>query len=466
VSTPTVVRYEPRGAALEMFRSTANEILLSGAAGTGKSVAALMKIHLTCLNTPGVRALIVRKTHASLAASTLVTFRQKVAAEAIAARIVLFYGGSAQEPASFRYSNGSVIVVGGLDRATRLLSTEYDLCFVDEAIETTAEDLDTIVTRLRNGRISRQQLIMATNPGAPTHHLKQRANAGRCQMLYSQHEDNPRLYAGGQWTEYGRDYLARLDSLTGARYQRMRWGKWVAAEGLVYEAWDPNVHLVDPFPVPADWTRWWSIDLGYVNPTVVQCWAEDRDGRLWLYREFYRTKTLVEDHARTILRAVTRCVTHCKSRKYGPHDCASCDTCVTEWTEPKPRAVITDHDAEDRATLEKHLRLSTTAAHKGVSDGIQAVQARLKPAGDGKPRLFIMRGALVERDPELEAAKKPCSSEDEITGYVWDRGTAAQQAGDKPAKEAPLKLNDHGMDALRYMVAERDLGGRPRIRTF
>lgn len=464
--TATVVRYEPRGAALEMFRSTASEILLSGAAGTGKSVAALMKLHLTCLHTPGVRALIVRKTHASLTASTLVTFRQRVAAEAIAAGIVRFYGGSAQEPAAFRYTNGSVIVVGGLDRATRLLSTEYDLCFVDEAIETTAEDLDTIVTRLRNGKTSRQQLIMATNPGPPTHHLKQRANAGRCQMLYSRHEDNPRLYAGGEWTEYGRAYLERLDSLTGARKERMRWGKWVAAEGLVYEAWDPAVHVVEPFEIPQDWTRWWSVDLGFVNPTVIQFWAEDRDGRLYLYREMYRTKMLVEDHAREVLRAVQRCARHCQPTRKRGHDCWTCRECVTEWTEPKPRAVITDHDAEDRATLEKHLRLSTTAARKSVSDGIQAVQARLKPAGDGRPRLFLVRDALVGRDPELDAAKKPCSTEDEISGYVWDRGTAAQQAGEKPAKDAPLKLNDHGMDAMRYVVAERDLGGRPRIRYF
>jgi phage terminase large subunit len=31
-------------------------------------------------------------------------------------------------------------------------------------------------------------------------------------------------------------------------------------------------------------------------------------------------------------------------------------------------------------------------------------------------------------------------------------------------KEQPLKENDHGLDALRYVVAERDLGGRPRLR--
>lgn len=443
MSSPTVVRYEPRGAALELFRSTAGEILLSGAAGTGKSVAALMKIHLTCMHTARVRALIVRKTHASLAASTLVTFRQKVAAEAIAAGAVAFYGGSAQEPASFRYSNGSVIVVGGLDRSTRLLSTEYDLCFVDEAIETTAEDLDTIVTRLRNGRISRQQLIMATNPGAPSHHIKQRADAGRCLMLYSTHEDNPRLYDNGEWTEYGLAYLERLDSLTGARYQRMRWGKWVAAEGLVYEAWDPAVHVIDPFDPPAEWTLWITVDFGFTNPTCIQFWREDGDGRLYLTHELYRTHRLVEDHARDVLAIL-------KDDK-------------GQWRGPRPRAVICDHDAEDRATLERHLGLSTSPAKKTVSDGIQAVQARLKPAGDGKPRLFVLRDALVERDPELDAAKKPCGAAEEITGYVWDRGTAQQQANDKPPKEAPVKVNDHSMDALRYMCAELDLGGRPRI---
>ena len=176
-TSPDVVRYEPRGAALELLRRKDPELLASGAAGTGKSVGALMKLHLACLQVPGVRALVVRKTHASLTSSTLVTFRKNVAAEALAAGVVHFYGGSAQEPAAFRYANGSTIVVGGLDRASRLLSTEFDLAFVDEAIEVTEEDLDTIVTRLRNGRLSYQQLIMATNPGPPTHHLKVRADA-------------------------------------------------------------------------------------------------------------------------------------------------------------------------------------------------------------------------------------------------------------------------------------------------
>lgn len=427
-----VVRYELRGAALKLFHCRDNEVLMSGAAGTGKSVAALAKVHLTCLHVPKTRALIVRKTHSSLTASTLVTFRQKVAAEALAHGVVHFYGGSAQEPASFRYANGSAIVVGGLDKATRLLSTEYDLVFVDEAVETTPEDLDTLVTRLRNGRLSYQQLIMATNPGPPSHHLKLRADAGRCRMLYSRHEDNPRLYQDGEWTDYGRDYLARLDSLTGPRYERMRWGKWVAAEGLIYEDWNEAVHLVDRFDVPHDWPRWWVIDFGYTNPFVWQDWRQDPDGRLYLVREVYHSRRLVEDHARQI-KAIA----------------------AEHPDEPAPQAVICDHDAEDRATLERYLGMAAVPAKKTVSDGIQAVQSRLKPAGDGRPRLYLMRDAVIERDQALADAGKPTSTMEEMSGYVW----AVKPGAHGGLKEQPLKENDHGMDAMRYLVADLDLIG-------
>jgi phage terminase large subunit len=429
------VRYEPRGAALEAIRSKAPELLLSGAAGTGKSVGALNKLHLACLSKPQVRALIVRKTHASLTASTLVTFREKVAKEAIAAGLLRFYGGSAQEPASYKYANGSVIVMGGLDRASRLLSTEFDLAFVDEAIEVTDEDLDTIISRLRNGVLSYQQLLMATNPGPPTHHLKQRADAGRCRMLYSTHEDNPRLYQGGEWTEYGRTYLARLDTLTGARYHRMRWGKWVSAEGLVYEGWDESVHVVDPFPVPDSWVRWVSVDFGYTNPFVAQLFVEDPDGRLYLMREWVRSRMLVEDHAVVI-----------RDRLLAG--------------QPRPRAIITDHDAEDRATLERHLGMGTQAAHKSVSDGLQAVGSRLKMQGDGRARMFVFRDALLDRDPGMDAASLPIGLAEEVPGYVW----AVKPGNQGGLKEEPVKANDHSCDAARYMVAERDLGGQPRVR--
>lgn len=448
--TKTVVRFEPRGAALDMLRSHAPEICLSGAAGTGKSVAALYKLLLTSLHVPKLRSLIVRKTHSSLTASTLVTFRQMVAADALAAGAVRFYGGSAQEPSAFKFSNGSTITVGGLDRASRLLSTEFDLCFVDEAIECTAEDLDTIITRLRNGRLSYGgQLLMATNPGAPTHHLKLRADSGRCLMMYSKHEDNPRMFQDGEWTEYGKTYLARLETLTGARYQRMRWGRWVASEGQIYEDWDPAVHVIDPFPIPREWTRWMACDFGYTNPLVLQSYAEDPDGRLYLYREQYRTKRTVDEHGLDFLRLVAEEDPRSPGR--------------WNWHEPKPRAIVCDHDAEGRVVLSQRIGIGTIAAKKGVTDGIQAVQKRIKLAGDGKPRLFIMKNALVYRDPELVAAKRPTCTEEEIPGYIWEPPGASARI--QAPREIPLKEDDHGCDAMRYLVAEREIGA-PRMRTM
>jgi phage terminase large subunit len=353
----------------------------------------------------------------------------------LSAGLVKFYGGSAQEPASFRYRNGSVIVVGGLDRATRLLSTEYDLAFIDEAIEASEEDIDTLVTRLRNGRLSYQQLLMATNPGPPTHHLKQRADAGRCRILYSRHEDNPRMHDGRDWTAYGRDYLARLDSLTGARYQRMRWGKWVSAEGLVYEGFDPAIHVIDRFEIPAEWPAWVSVDFGFNHPFVAQIWREDGDGRLYLTHEIFATGGLVEDHARTLKALLAQ-------------------------LKLRPRSVICDHDAEDRATLERHLGYSTTPARKTVSDGIQAVQSRLRVQADGKPRLFLLRDTAIKRDPVLVEASRPACTEEEFASYVW----AIKPGGE--LKEEPVKEMDDGMDCLRYMVAERDMGRQPRFRSF
>jgi phage terminase large subunit len=436
-----IVRYEPRGAARELFRARDSELVIAGPAGTGKSLAALFRVHLAALHNPGIRCLIARKTGVSLTSTTLVTYEKKVAADALARSIVTWFGGSAREAACYRYSNGSVIVVGGLDKPEKIMSSEYDLVFVDEATELTKTDWESISTRLRNGVLSWQQQIAACNPSHPTHWLKQRADDGTARMLVSRHKDNPAyVNADGTLTAKGVNYFEKLDKLTGVRRLRLRDGKWAAAEGQIYEAWDDAIHMVDAVKPTAAWTRWGTVDFGFTNPFVYHDWWEDPDGRLYLAHEIYYTRRLVEDHAKNI-----------KDLLFYPSG------------QPRgqlPRAIYADHDAEDRATLERHLGLSTKPAAKTVSDGIQAVQARLRVQEDGRPRLFIARGALVERDPELESASLPACGAEEIAGYVW----AVKPGNSGGLKEAPVKENDHSMDALRYMVAARDLTGRTRVR--
>lgn len=498
--------YTPRGSALALFNCRDDEVLVSGPAGPGKTRACLEKLLAVALvngkyrtdratgepirDASGqirehrpFRGLIARKTGLSLTATTLQTWKEHVAAEAIAGGLCVYYGGSREEPAQYRFANGSKIYLTGLDNVTKVMSSEFDMIYVGEATECTPKDWEFLTARLRNGAISFQQLMADCNPDRPTHWLKVRCDEGLTTILYAQHWENPRYFAdvgpagsvdlepgvveehGGRLyriTEAGVSYLGRLDNLTGVRKQRLRYGKWTAAEGLVYENWDPAVHNPPKFYIPKEWRRYWVVDFGYKNPFCCQWWAEDPDGQLILYREIYLTGRLVEDHARHMLKLVTR---RAKGRRFTDAQlelikekpAKAVDQGLLEWVEPEPQAILCDHDAEDRATLERHLGRGTSAAKKTVSRGIQAVEARLKVQDNGRPGLVVLRDTLVERDLSLKEAGKPMCTADEFGGYVWEPGKDG-----KEEKENPLKLDDHGMDGVRYIVAHRDL--RIRIR--
>jgi PBSX family phage terminase large subunit len=342
---------------------------------------------------------------------------------------------------AYHYPNGSEIVVGGLDKPSKVMSTEYDGIYVQEAIELFENDWESLTTRLRNGVMPFQQLIADTNPDSPTHWLNARCKAGKTGVIESRHEDNPVLWDArrGAWTEAGEKYIAKLDALSGARKERLRYGRWAQAEGAVYEEWDRAVHLIDPFEIPSNWRRIRSIDFGFTNPFSCSWWAIDNDGRMFLYRQIYRTQRLVEDHAERIVELST-------GERY--------------------EATVADHDAEDRATLAKarldprtralRAGIQTIPAYKLISPGIQAVQARLRPSGDGKPRLFVFDNALVDRDESLAERKLPTCTADEFEVYVWPKG----QDG-KAVKEVPVDLDNHGLDELRYAVAYVDRLGSP-----
>jgi hypothetical protein len=508
--------YSPRGSAVRLFNCRDDEVLLSGPAGPGKTRACLEKMLTMALVNGTVRTdratgepirdaggkvvqhrpfvgLIARKTHKSLTSTTLETWREHVAAEAIKGGLCVYYGGSATEPPQYRFANGAKILLTGLNDVTRVMGAEVDLVYVGEATECTPKDWEFLTSRLRNGAISFQQIIADCNPDRPTHWLKQRCDEGLCTILYAQHWENPRYFEdvgdaaaamlnpniqfGGpnieehdgrryQLTPAGVSYIGRLDNLTGVRKQRLRHGVWCAADGLVYDNWDPAIHIAETRPktIPWEWPRFWVVDFGYKNPFVCQWWAQDPDDQLILYREIYHTGRLVEHHARLMLKQVTRIAPRIKLTKEQlqlvkekPADALEQNLLV--WTEPEPQAIICDHDAEGRATLTEHLGRGTTAANKTVTAGIQAVEARLKVRGNGKPGLILLPDSLVERDLSLKEAGKPMATVEEFGGYVWE------PAGDgKAEKESPLKLDDHGVDCVRYLVAHRDLGVRFRDR--
>jgi phage terminase large subunit len=441
--TGTDQGFQPYGGGLKLWKCKAAEVIIAGPAETGKTRTALEKLDALMWKYPGSQAIIVRKTYKSLKTSVLLTFERKVlgawdpTANDGAGRFdqrktpVQKLGGEHTE--GYLYPNGSHIYLGGMDVPDKVLSSEWDVVYVNQAEELTLNDWEIITTRTtgRAGNMPYAQVMADCNPAPPTHWIRSRAEKGRLKFIESRHEDNPVLYnpITHAITEQGRRTMDVLKSLTGVRYLRLFLGKWAAAEGVIYEEYDRDVHLINPFPIPSDWVRFRAVDFGYTNPFVCQWWAMDPDGRLFMYSEIYMTHRIVggdpngNDHAAMI-----------------------------NYLSQGERiaATICDHDAEDRATLEAH-GILTQAAMKSVSLGIQAVQVRLRKSGDNKPRLFIMSDALVEADPLLINDKKPVCTEQEIESYIW---TPSKDG--KPNKEEPKKENDHGMDPMRYLVCYVD----------
>jgi len=412
--------YRPYGACRDLFHNRRAELLIEGPAGTGKSRAVLEKIHLAGLKYPGARFLMLRKTRTSLNTSGRVTFDQKVKIPA-----VVWEASKSQ----YLFPTGSVMVVGGMDNASRILSTEYDIIYVQEATEIDQAEWETLLTRLRNYTMPYQQIIGDCNPSSETHWLLRRHSLGHLKRLYSKHTDNPMLYshATDTWTTEGLDYIDKLSKLTGHTKERLLLGRWASATGAVYPEYEPGPHLIEPFDIPLGWKRYLAVDFGFVNPFVCQWWAESPDDTLYMYKEIYYTERTVKEHSAQIV-----------------------EECEKHEPAGKIPLAICDHDAEDRATLREN-GIKTKPAQKAVIQGIENVKFRLI-----EDKIKIFRGATLETDVRLLDAGIPTCTAEEFGGYVWD-----------PKKEQPVKQKDHGMDSMRYMVQQLDgLNPRRKVRSM
>lgn len=397
------------------WRDKSSVILLTGHAGGGKSRLAAEKIHGYCLKYPGSAWLMLRKAREWTGRSVVAFYKQSVVGNDPHVRFNKSEG-------TFYYDNGSIVYAGGMmddkqREAVRSIGGEggLDGVWFEEASAFSRKDFEEIIGRVRHTAADWQQILLSTNPDAPTHWINTDLIIGGGAVVY---------YSGAKDNPYNSPaYLANLEKLTGVLRDRLVLGLWKQAEGAVYEEFEPAIHVIDPFPIPATWRRFRVVDFGFTNPFTCQWWAMDDDGRLYEYREIYQTRRLVEDVTPEIIRL-----------SEGEHI----------------EATIADHDAEDRATMEKH-GIITRAAIKDVSPGIQAVKMRMKVQPDGKPRIFFMRGALVSPDPLLEEVKAPTCLLDELPGYAWQKTPDG-----RPNKEQPVKLNDHGCDDMRYLVVYID----------
>lgn len=424
---PAEVEFTPTGNHRRLWECRDTRVLVAGPAGTGKTRNTLERINYLAWKYAGSRHLMLRKTRAAMSESVLVTWERDVHA----GTMHLFGPASRAYRDAYQYPNGSSVVIGGLDNPHKTYSAEYDTITVFEALDTTDNELEQLLRALRNGRMVRadgrawHQLVAECNPGHERHWLRLRADTGWFKYLHTTHRDNPRYWDGEKWTPEGEQFMASLEGLTGHRRRRLLDGQWCSADGVVYREFDQGTHVIDA--MPAGWEKWRkyrSIDFGFNDPFVCQWWADSGEA-MYLYREVYMSGRIVEDHARQI-------VSLSKGEEY--------------------ECTVADHAKEDRETLHRH-GVETMPAAKDIQSGIDAVRSRLVIQPNGRPGVYILRSATVERDGKLLDARRPTSTLEEFDCYVYAKRSTGEE------KDAPQDRDNHGMDAMRYAVMYAASGG-------
>ncbi len=389
------LRYHPAGTHYDLIMAKEPEVLAAGPAGTGKTRTICEKIHLAATNYPGARILMTRSNLEALKPAALNTFINGVRPHIDG---VETFGGNKFTPAEFRYPNGSIINVNGLDKPDKVKSAEYDLIYVNEATEIPESTWEMLKSRLRHGVMPYQQLIGDCNPSGPRHWLNVRCHRGQTRRVVSTHRDNPAYWdqATNTWTDQGWQYVQEnLSGLSGIQRKRLFEGLWVAAEGLVYpEFTSEMVREVDV----DGWRTVMGADVGSRNATAILTAHVAGDNRIHISREVYRRGMTSSD----ILAAIES---------------------AADMTDPD--AIYVDPSA---------------AGYIGdlTRDGYPAVKA----TNDVLTGIQRVHGAFqigLTIDPSC-------------TNLIDELGMYAYPDNPRIETDKPVKEHDHACDALRYLV--------------
>ena len=276
--------YTPRGGIEEFIYSQDSEVILAGPAETGKTLGACWKIHIQASKYPKARIVILRKRQTDVYNTILETYRQII--DGLDIRVL---GGS--KPEMFIYPNGSVIYISGIDKPSKVLSSERDVIYCNQVEEFSLKDWEYLTTRVtgRGAVMPYTQVLGDCNPDHPTHWIKQREKMGYLKLIESTHQDNPRLYDEfGGITEQGQRTMAALDRLTGPRKLRLKSGLWAAPEGAIYDVFEEEKHRVSQFEIPLSWPRAAGVDPVGAYTAVVWGALDPESSILNIYREYYQ----------------------------------------------------------------------------------------------------------------------------------------------------------------------------------
>lgn len=301
------IDYTPTKKQLMFHQSRANEVLYGGAAGGGKTKAIVMDALSRCLYYPHTNAYIFRRTYRELEDTVISEAKASYPPE------LASYNVSRHE---MTLSNGSKIMfrhcASMADRFT-YQGAEIQWLYMDELTHFEKEIYDYLKTRLRAKKALGVTPVVrcSSNPGGighgwvknyfvdageygklVTHTVQSSALGGKTKSISTQYipalaTDNPFI------TD---DYIFELEQKPEALRRALLEGNWDAFEGQVFVEWrdEPShykdrlwTHVIDPFPIPASWPRYFSFDHGYSKPFSCGWWAISPDGVAYRYREWY-----------------------------------------------------------------------------------------------------------------------------------------------------------------------------------
>lgn len=296
----------------------------------------------------------------------------------------------------------------------RLRGLTACLAYVDEATLMPQGFWTQLLARLS---VPGARLLATTNPDNPSHWLRKdfilREGELDLRHWHFTLDDNPSLTP---------EYVAALKAENvGLWFKRRVLGLWVAAEGAIYDMWDPDHHLIDIIPPVVRWCSV-GIDYGTTAPFAALLLGLGTDSRLylvdeWRYdsRQAHRQLTDSEysERVRNWLNQIPIPATRRQDGSY--------------LRGVRPEFVCVDPSAPSFRTQLARDGLASVGADNAVIDGIRDISS------------------LLARD--LLRVHRSCQGfADEIGGYSWS-DTDAMKGEDKP-----VKVDDHSLDAARYAI--------------
>ena len=130
----------------------------------------------------------------------------------------------------------------------------------------------------------------------PKGHSKEGQALFKRRFIPARLSDNPYLAEQG-------DYESMLLSLPEQQRRQLLEGDWDIKEGAAFTEFNRDVHVIEPFDIPNNWTRFRSCDYGYGSKSAVVWFAVSPDEQLIIYRELYVSKVLATDLADMVLEA-------------------------------------------------------------------------------------------------------------------------------------------------------------------